>query len=143
MAVDRDATRRAIFVLLVLTLGAATMLWASHSAGSPLEGTWRPLFSGSGIPPSAIDEPYVRFSDDGQWSASDGCNGTVGRFRVEDNGARFRARSTGATTLIGCLNVPNADVLRDSRSVEIGARRLTFRDASGSVTGSYARVGPG
>jgi heat shock protein HslJ len=100
------------------------------------------MFSGSGTLPGT-DKPYVHFTEDGHWSASDGCNNTVGTFEVEDNGALFRARSTGFTTLIDCLNVPNAEVLQESRSVDITARRLTFRDGSGSVTGVYARIGSG
>lgn len=142
VTVDSDARRRAIIVLLILTLGAATQLWANRSAGSPLEGTWRPSFSGSGVLPGT-DEPYVRFSNDGRWSASDGCNNTRGTFRVEDNGAVFRAGSTGYTTLIGGQNVPNVLVLRESRSVETGAQRLTFYNGSGSVIGSYSRVDTG
>jgi hypothetical protein len=48
--------------------------------------------------------PFLRLDADGSWASSDGCNGSMGRWTAGDDG-RVLATS-GASTLIGCHNVP-------------------------------------
>jgi hypothetical protein len=48
--------------------------------------------------------PFLRLDADGSWTSSDGCNGSMGRWTAGSDG-RVLATS-GASTLIGCHNVP-------------------------------------
>ena len=48
--------------------------------------------------------PFLELDAEGSWTSSDGCNGSMGRWTAGDDG-RVLATS-GASTLIGCHNVP-------------------------------------
>jgi hypothetical protein len=48
--------------------------------------------------------PFLELDAEGSWTSSDGCNGSMGRWTVGDDG-RVLATS-GASTAIGCHNVP-------------------------------------
>jgi hypothetical protein len=124
--------------VLIVAVVATMLVWVYRPSDGQIDGTWRPLFSGSGQLVDT-DRPFVVFAN-GRWSASDGCNGTAGTFTVSQRGDLFQARVVGLRDLIGCVNVPNVEVLEQSRSVEIQPHRLTFRDAAVSITGSYRSV---
>lgn len=140
MVASTITRRLAITAALIVAIIGTTLIGLSRSDAGPIDGTWRPLFSGTGELPGT-DKPFVVFSSDGHWSASDGCNDAGGTFTVTESGGAFRARPVGFRTTIGCINVPNLEVLESSRSVQIQPKRLTFRDTAGSITGSYLRVG--
>jgi heat shock protein HslJ len=101
--------RLAMTAALIVAIVATTLVWVSRSDAGPIDGTWRPMFSGSGgmVGP---DKPLVVFAN-GTWTASDGCNGYGGTFTASDSGDEFRARMVGFRTLVGCENVPNLEVL--------------------------------
>lgn len=71
------------------------------------------------------------------WRGSDGCNGVHGRYEAGDDGS-FEA-SSGASTLMGCLNVPHLTVLGRSARFVIDGRSLVFYAADGHRLGTYQR----
>jgi heat shock protein HslJ len=107
-----------------------------------LVGTWRPLeIAGYRVPaayPDAMTYAAITFLSDGNWRASDGCNMTHGSY-VLDSGGRISVTS-GPTTLIGCANVPNAEVLSRARTVQVVGDRLTLRSTPGATLATYQRV---
>ncbi|GLZ38626.1 META domain-containing protein [Actinokineospora sp. NBRC 105648] len=113
---------------------------APRSAGT-LVGTWRPIeVAAMGL----VDDnamrrnpPNIEFTADGQWTASDGCNTSAGRY---EQSPTFSARTTRPTTLIGCDNVPNEDVLVRATGYDLIGDRLVFHGEGGEVLGTYQRV---
>ncbi|SER36778.1 META domain-containing protein [Actinokineospora terrae] len=119
------------------TAGAAQM-----PAFPGVVGEWEPVslvgFTGS-IDTPRREPPLVRFTDDGHWEASDGCNGSAGRYHA-DNGV-FSATTDGPSTLIGCANVPNTSVLTKATSYALRGDELVFTMDGPIVLGTYRRVG--
>jgi hypothetical protein len=109
------------------TAAALPASLAPASAAS-LAGKWVPVAY------SVATDPHVKFTADGTWTGSDGCNGGSGRWAVGAAG-EFLATS-GPSTLIGCEGAPvpswvagawsaglNADgwlLLFDTAGTEIG-----------------------
>jgi heat shock protein HslJ len=108
-----------------------------------LVGSWRPVkIAGYRVParyPDAMTYAAITFQSDGNWRASDGCNMAHGSY-VVGSGGRISV-TNGPVTLIGCANVPNADVLSRAGTVQVVGPRLTFRSGTGAVLGTYQRVG--
>ncbi|MFI7586565.1 META domain-containing protein [Spongisporangium articulatum] len=107
-------------------------------------GTWRPLgITGWAKPPTADDmgfaEAVISFRADGTWLGSDGCNGLGGKYRLESTGT-FSMPGPVSSTLIGCVNVPNLDVLLKATHVVVVGKALVFQAADGAVLGVYART---
>lgn len=66
---------------------------------SDILGRWEPHEVGE------FDHPFANFSADGSWTASDGCNGYVGRWGMGAEGLILIAGGN-FSTLIGCINSP-------------------------------------
>lgn len=109
-------------------LDRAAVLPQAHGAtAAELEGAWAPVgFDGE-------TEPGVTFDADGKYVASDGCNGTTGRWSVTDRGA-FVATS-GPTTLVACVGVGVGTWVAEARSVAWEGSELVLRDVVGSELG--------
>jgi heat shock protein HslJ len=107
-----------------------------------LVGTWRPLqIAGYRAPAEYADAmtyAAITFQSDGNWRASDGCNMAHGSY-VLDSGGRISVTS-GPTTLIGCANVPNAEVLSRAGRVQVVGDRMTLHSTTGAVLATYQRV---
>lgn len=82
-------------------------------------------------------DAFLQFASDGMWSSSDGCNHTVGRFAVADDG-RLLATS-GMTTLIGCDNWPGATWPWSNGRVGVVDGGLAFVDVDGTMLGAAVR----
>jgi heat shock protein HslJ len=107
-----------------------------------LVGTWRPVRIAGYQPrpgyPDGLAQAPLTFTGSGTWRASDGCNLTAGTYVLGD-GDRI-AVTYGATTEIGCANVPNATALARASTVQVVRDRLTLRSAAGAVLAIYQRV---
>jgi hypothetical protein len=119
-----DEVRRA-FVPAVEV--AAPLVPATRDA---LTGRWVPV--GGRAP-----EAYVELRPNGEWTGSDGCNGTGGRWVAGPAGALLA--TTGASTLIGCDNVPVGGWLGATRRAGLHAEVLVLLDASGAELGRLRR----
>ncbi len=60
---------------------------------------------------ATYDKAYLTFGDE-EWQAGDGCNEQRGTYHLEADGT-FEMTS-GASTEIGCANVPHVDVMESS-----------------------------
>jgi len=110
-----------------------------------LIGNWRPVdivgFDNSALPPPGLPAgraPNITFTSDGRWRGSDGCNAIGGTYSAGDDGSISTA--SGYQTLIGCINVPNSEVLERAARFAIDGRSLTFYAAGGQRLGTYERV---
>ncbi|MER7460299.1 hypothetical protein [Micromonospora sp. NPDC126480] len=108
-----------------------------------LTGRWLPAGGPDGRGPAPgpggwPEPPYAEFAADGTWRASDGCNGTGGRWVSGPAGAF--AATGGVSTLIGCDNVPIGAWLITARQVGLDGEVLVLRDAQGAETGRLRRA---
>ncbi|MBT0770875.1 META domain-containing protein [Kineosporia sp. J2-2] len=105
-----------------------------------IAGTWYPA-SIVGYTVSPLDEPSYRKAflefDDGDWKASDGCNGMRGTYELGADGD-FEMK-TAASTEIGCANVPHYDVLDRTTTVRVTGDELVF-SAAGEQIARYSRT---
>ncbi|GEL93963.1 META domain-containing protein [Cellulomonas composti] len=78
-------------------------------------------------------EPGVTFDENGTYSASDGCNGSGGRWAVGDDG-RFLATS-GASTMMGCEGAPVPSWVAGASRAAFDGQTLVLLDADGTELG--------
>ncbi len=97
------------------------------ATATELRGRWIPIDG------PAATEAQVQFCESGTWGGSDGCNGSGGRWAVEDEG-EFVATS-GASTLIGCDNVPVPEWVASARLAGFDGSELVLLDVSGAELG--------
>jgi hypothetical protein len=99
-----------------------------------LLGTWVPY----PIRQYAYDKkPSVTFGKGGAWSASDGCNGAVGRWTLSTGGELVT--TVGASTLIGCDGAPTASWVRQARRAAISGEVLTLYAPDGKLVARLTR----
>lgn len=124
---DADAERRlAPAVPLPTGLEAAT----SRS----IAGAWGPAkaTSKSGQPAT------LQLQDSGEWVGTDGCNTTKGRWTTGSDG---RVLVTGgASTMIGCDNVPLPLWWQDAARAGLDGEQLVLLDAQGKEIARLVRV---
>jgi heat shock protein HslJ len=113
---------------------------SATALGAALIGTWRPVDI-AGFDPSKLSLSHSRnaavtFRGDGRWRGTDGCNGIGGTYSASNDGT-ITADDSGATTDIGCDNVPNRAVLARAARFTIDGRSLTFYAADGSRLAIY------
>lgn len=96
-------------------------------------GRWVP--SGSPVP----NDPFVQLSDDGTWTASDGCNRVVGRWAV-DAGGRIVVVG-GAATAMGCDGAPLPGLLVTARRAAVSGGDLLLFDGEGAQVARLTRDG--
>ncbi|MEW2384979.1 hypothetical protein AB0873_23240 [Micromonospora sp. NPDC047707] len=107
-----------------------------------LVGRWVPVSGPDGRTPAPgpggwPTPPFAELAADGTWRASDGCNGSGGRWAAGPGGA-FGATG-GMSTLIGCDNVPVNGWLTTARQAGLDGDVLVLRDAQGKETGRLRR----
>jgi heat shock protein HslJ len=104
-----------------------------------LIGTWRPIFikDFAKVDSTRPDLATVTFGDDGEWHGSDGCNGIGGTYDADPGDISVQS---GVQTLIGCDNVPNANVLGASTHFRVSDKVLTLYDANWDQLASYSRT---
>lgn len=95
-----------------------------------LAGRWVPTGAGDVERPRV---PFLRLAADGTWTSSDGCNGSLGRWAAGDDG-RVLATS-GASTAIGCHNIPVDQWWPSAARAGFDGRTLVLLDADGHELG--------
>ena len=112
------------------------------SVSEQMLGTWYawdvPGYEPTEFGLKTFDEAWIRFDDDGTWSASDGCNGQGGEYEVGPDGD-FSSTEPGEQTAMGCANVPTAWTLNASAKVEIVDGVLVLSNQYDKTTGRYVR----
>jgi hypothetical protein len=84
-------------------------------------------------------QPFVQLRADGSYQASDGCNGTVGRWVSGTDGAVLATSS--AMTLIGCHNLYVAGYVVGAHAAGLLDGVLVLVDDHGVETGRLRRAG--
>ncbi|MEV0328335.1 META domain-containing protein [Micromonospora echinospora] len=121
-----DEVRRALAPAVALP---ATLTPADQHR---LVGRWAPV--------SGHRNAYLRFTADGDWAGSDGCNDAGGRW-ISGAGGTLLA-TTGATTLVGCdASVPVGSWLWVARRAGFDGEVLVLLDAEGKETGRLHSAG--
>jgi heat shock protein HslJ len=148
--VRRRAVAGALGAVLLAGLSACAGSGGTSAGGSGLgsepdttvAGTWRPVeIAGYQLPaeyPDAFRTATITFDGAGGWLGSDGCNRLSGTYRFHGDG-RLEA-TVGPSTLIGCANVPNGQVLSSAVQARLHATVLTLLDHSGRVLARYERM---
>jgi heat shock protein HslJ len=133
-------TCAALVLLTFLLTGCTETVGTSDPAPSvtsqQLIGTW--------VPVNAVaigSKSFAQFTVDGAWSGEDGCsNHTGGTWSISHGNFH---QSAGATTLVGCLHKPPADLPNlfehASRLVLTGDDRMTIFGEKNKVLGQVAR----
>lgn len=99
-------------------------------AADDLLGRW--------VPPGTFPtEPSITFGRDG-WEATDGCNGTVGRWAIEDEGRLFSA-STMLSTAEACDGSEVAGLMSRAERVGLDGDELVLLGAAGDEIGRLLR----
>ncbi|RZI96197.1 MAG: hypothetical protein EOO67_00915 [Microbacterium sp.] len=101
------------------------------AAADELAGRWIPEAP-------APRDPHVAISADGTWTASDGCNGTRGRWAVAPDESLLT--TTGPTTLIGCEGSGEPGSFGQARAAAFDGDVLVLFDGTGAVTGRLVRA---
>ncbi|MDG4830511.1 META domain-containing protein [Solwaraspora sp. WMMD1047] len=104
-------------------------------APEALLGRWVPATGPTGAP----DPAFVELTADGSWRGSDGCNALGGRW-VAASGGPLLATS-GASTLVGCDNVPIAQWLSEASQAGLDGDVLVLVDAKGTELGRLRPAG--
>ena len=86
-------------------------------------GTWVPA------DPTIPRGPSVTFTQGGAITSSDGCNGTGGRWTIDDRGHLLTAH--GYTTLIGCEGAPVQSWINTTAHLTIDGDELVLLTANG------------
>jgi hypothetical protein len=90
---------------------------------------WVPVDGSS----SSVETPYLELAGDGSWQGSDGCNGQSGRWLAGPEGAVIA--TSGASTMIGCDNVPVGSWLAGASRAGFDGDVLVLLDAQGTELG--------
>jgi hypothetical protein len=99
-----------------------------------LLGRWGPI-GGS----SAPQPPYLEIVEDGSWSASDGCNGSTGRWSAGADGSVVAV--SGPSTEIGCDNLDTAGAFAGSSRAALDGETLVLIDSAGKELIRLGREG--
>jgi hypothetical protein len=82
-------------------------------------------------------DPHVVISADGTWTASDGCNGTRGRWAVAPDESLLT--TTGWTTLVACEGSSEPSMFGQARAAAFDGDVLVLLDGTGAVSGRLVR----
>lgn len=96
-----------------------------------LEGRWNPVGEGEGT------DAHAQLAADGTYTASDGCNGTMGRWAIGAGGEWLA--TAGPSTLIACEGAPVAFWLSQAKRAGMDGAQLVLLDADGAELGRLAR----
>ncbi len=102
-----------------------------------LVGSW--VAAGAGPSTSGLVHAAagVTFREDGSYSATDGCNGTAGRWAADSSGLVVTA---GFSTLVGCDNVDVPGWLTKATTVGFDGAFLVLVDKDGQELGRLAHA---
>jgi heat shock protein HslJ len=90
-----------------------------------LIGRWSPVGSeGSDRP----QPPFLEIATDGSWSASDGCNGSAGRWSLGEQGSLVAV--SGPATDIGCNNIETGGAFAGATRIGFDGAELVMLDAT-------------
>jgi hypothetical protein len=120
-------------------LGSAPALPGGVTAAgrTDLVGRWVPAHDDGEKRP---EQPYVELRGDGTYRASDGCNGTMGRWVAGRSGSVLA--TAGVTTLIGCHNLYVAGYVVGAHAAGLtDDGTLVLVDDHGAETGRLRRAG--
>ncbi len=87
-------------------------------------GTW-----GTGKTYSSPKQPFVTFSADGAWTASDGCNNVQGTWKESAPG--MLAVTSGPHTMMACEGAPLPSAVASAHSYQLDGGKLTLSDQAG------------
>lgn len=118
-----DEVRRALAPAAPLPAGL------TPADASTLTGRWVPDDAAL----RGMENPYLELAADGSWQGSDGCNGQAGRWVAGPDGALLAA--VGASTMIGCNNVPVGGWLAGASRAGFDGDVLVLLDAQGGELG--------
>ena len=96
-----------------------------------LRGRWVPADR------SFDTHPQVTFDADGSWTGSDGCNGSKGRWAVDDHGRLLT--TSGFSTEIGCAGAPVPSWVATARRAASDGDRLVLLGQDGADLGRLTR----
>ncbi|WP_157756968.1 hypothetical protein [Plantactinospora sp. KBS50] len=115
-------------------LAASTPLPPDLTPAEPgaLVGRWVPAQERAG-------DAYLELSAGGQWRGSDGCNGQAGRWASGPAGVLLA--TSGASTLIGCENVPVGSWLAGAARAGLSGDELVLLGRDGTENGRLRRAG--
>jgi hypothetical protein len=82
-------------------------------------------------------KPSVTFRRDGNWSSSDGCNGTYGAWTLDRDGVLVT--TAGPSTAIGCDGAPTGSWVIDAPRLAVSGNVLTLYDISGRMVARLTR----
>lgn len=100
-----------------------------------LVGTWVvPGRTASG----SVDTPHARFSKDGTWKGSDGCNSNGGQWRADGSGSLIA--TAGVQTLIGCDGAAVPSWVSSAAAAGIEDGTLVLVGWDGKVVGRLQRA---
>lgn len=124
---------------LAAVLRAPAPLPSSYTPATwaQLLGAWVTVQPRPSGPMGRTIDPGVTFSADGSYGATDGCNGTSGRWAADDSGA-FIATG-GPSTLIGCANVDVPQFVANAAWAALDDGVLVLVDRAGHETGRLRR----
>lgn len=94
---------------------------------------------------SSPEQPFIDFSEDGSWIASDGCNQVRGTWQLSEDGSL--ATTSGPSTLMVCDGAQLPLAMAQATSVEIEGDMLLLTSSGASTTTVLVRstdpaVGP-
>ncbi|WP_309104088.1 META domain-containing protein [Microbacterium sp.] len=123
----------AVFAVLITSCAAGTDPGPAPTSTGSSVGVAADVVGGWGE--DAAGKPYLEFTEGGDVRGTDGCNGIVSTFKVEEDRVEV---APFASTLKSCQGVD--DWLRGVRAVEIDGDRLIVMDAAGERLGELARA---
>jgi heat shock protein HslJ len=138
-------TRR--FILFAGALLAASALVGCAGASSPSAPTEADLVGTWALDEefSSPEQPFIAFSEDGSWIASDGCNQVRGTWQLGEDGSLLT--TSGPSTLMACEGAQLPLAMAQATAVEIDGELLILTSSGESTTTVLVRstdpaVGP-
>ncbi|MBA2560436.1 MAG: META domain-containing protein [Propionibacteriales bacterium] len=125
---------------VTLTVGAYVHVTSSPNVEGVdhLAGSWKPVtVDRKPVEHATAAAPTIRFSGDGTWAGSDGCNDLNGTYTVRPDG-QFEAQ-LHASTLVGCVPMPTRTLPTQAVSISITGNTLTFLNGAGNELATYVR----
>jgi heat shock protein HslJ len=138
-------TRR--FIYLAGAVLAASALVGCAGASSPSAPTEADLVGTWALDEefSSPEQPFISFSEDGSWIASDGCNQVRGTWQLGEEGSL--STTSGPSTLMACEGAQLPLAMAQATAVEIDGELLILTSSGESTTTVLVRstdpaVGP-
>ncbi len=138
---------RRIALISGAVLAVAALAGCATGAGSAVPATEADLVGTWALDEefSSPEQPFISFSDDGSWIASDGCNQVRGTWQLGEDGSL--TTTSGPSTLMACDGAQLPLAMAQATSVEILVDTLILTSSGESTTTVLVRstdpaVGP-